>query len=110
MLTGIHEGKINEAISITTAGDNIIVTGNSDSWIYVHELIGSCDATDLITIKSGSTDLAEFDLGAGQGITLDDVPGDAGVPRFKCKPGEDFIINSSTGATFTGAIQYSRRY
>lgn len=109
-LTGIHEGKISEVVSIASAGDNVIVVGDNDSWIYVHELIGSPDAADVITIKAGSRELAQFDLAAGQGITLDDVPGDDGVPRFECKPGEDFIINSANGEQFTGGIQFSRRY
>ncbi len=110
MLTNSHEGKINIPIGINTSGDNIILVGNSDSWIYIHELIGDAAATVTLQIISGSTVMAEFDLSAGQGLTEQDVPGDDGVPRFKCPPGEDFILNLSGGVQFTGALQYSRRY
>lgn len=110
MLTDIHEGKINEEVSVNSSGDNVVVSATPDSWIYVHELIGDAVAPVTLTVKAGSRVLAEFTLGGGQGLTLDDVPGDDGVPRFKCLPGEDFILNLSGGVQFTGAIQYSRRY
>lgn len=110
MLTDVHSRKVSLPISISTTGDNVIVTGDNDSWIYVHEVIGSLDAAGLMKIKSGTTDLAEFDLDAGQGLTEDDIPGDDGVPRFQCKPGDDFIINLPAGATFTGSVVYSRRF
>lgn len=110
MLTDIHEAKVNIPVSINDSGDNIIVAGDSESWIYVHEIIGDAEADVTLQVKSGSDVLAEFMLSAGQGLTLDDVAGDDGVPRFKCKPGDDFIINLSSAVQFTGGVQYSRRY
>ncbi len=110
MLTDVHEGKISAVVSISDSGDNVIVTGDADSWIYVHELIGDADSDVTLTVKAGGRPLAEFTLSEAQGLTLDDIPGDDGVPRFKCYPGEDFIINLSAGVQFTGSIVYSRRY
>lgn len=110
MLTDVHEAKISSPISISAAGDNVIVVGDRETWIYVHEVIGSAEGDVLLQFKAGTRVLAEFTLSAGQGLTEDDVPGDDGVPRFKCKPGEDFIINLSAPVQFTGGIQYSRRY
>ena len=107
MLTDVHEGKINVPLELS-AGDNIVVPGNSDRWVYIHEIIGSLDTAGTLEIRSGSTVLATFDLAANQGITEDDVSGDEGVPRFKITAGQNFIINPS--ANFTGALQYSFRY
>ncbi len=110
MLTDAHEGKVNIPIIINTSGDNIIVTHDSESWIYIHELIGDAAAPVTLTVKTGSVVVASFTLDAGQGITEQDVPGDDGVPRFKCNPSQDFILNLSSGVAFNGALQYSRKY
>lgn len=110
MLTDIHEGKINIPISIATSGNNVIVASDTESWIYVHEIIGDAEGTVTLQVKSGTTVMATFALSAGQGLTLDDVPGDDGKPRFKCPPGQDLIINLSGAVQFTGGLQYSRRY
>ena len=110
MLLDVHEGKVTIPVDISTSGNNIIVTGNADSWIYIHELVGSAAAAVTLTIKGGTTDLAEFVLDAAQGLTVSDIPGDEGVPRFKIKPGTDFILNLSGAVQFTGSLVYSRRY
>lgn len=110
MLTDVHEGKVNIPISIATSGDNVIVANDDESWIYIHELIGDAEATVTLTVKTGSVTVAQFMLSAGQGLTEQDVPGDDGVPRFKCNPGQDFILNLSGNVQFTGALQYSRRF
>jgi hypothetical protein len=108
MLTDIHEGKINIPVTLPV-GSNIVVAGDPDRWVYVHEIIGDLSAAGSISVLSGADVLATFDLDDGQGITLDDVPGDDGVPRFKIKPGDDFIIDVTAG-NFVGAVQYSFRY
>jgi hypothetical protein len=110
MLLDAHEGKISEAIDTATSGDNILVNNDNESWIYVHEIIGSAASAVTVQFLAGSRLLAEFALDAGQGLTADDIPGDDGVPRFKCKPSEDFIMNLSGAVQFTGSIVYSRRY
>lgn len=110
MLQDVHERKISIPVDIGTTGDNIIITGDSDSWIYVHELIGDLDIAGTVTVKAGSTTLATFALSADQGLTEQDEPGEDNRPRFECKPGEDFIINLSAGITFKGSVHYSRRF
>jgi hypothetical protein len=95
MILDVHEGKISLPVDISSSGDNSIVTGSADSWIYVHEVVGSAASAVTLKVKAGSRVLAEFDLDAFQGLTLNDIPGDDGVPRFKCYPGENFILNLS---------------
>lgn len=110
MITDAHTKK--EPISIVTllAGDNIIISALPNAWIYIHELIGDLDADDTLQIKAGTRVLATFDLAAGQGFSTTDEPGNDGVPRFECRPGEDFILNIAGGAIFSGNVHYSLRF
>ena len=108
MQNDAHSKKI--AISVSAPiGSNIIVAAQTNAYIYIHELIGDMSGAGNLIIKAGVRTLASFTLDAGQGLTLQDEPGMDGVPRFECKPGEDFIIET-TGGTFQGACDYSLRY
>lgn len=109
MIYDVHTRKINVPVSISASGDNILVPGTSDRWIYIHELIGDAAAAVTLQVKSGSDVLAEFALDTGQGLTLSDIPGDDQRPRFECKPGEDFILNLSGAVSFEGNLCYSFR-
>jgi hypothetical protein len=108
MQNDVHTKKIPLAVS-APIGANTIVAANADAYIYVHELIGDMSSAGNLIIKAGTRTLASFTLDAGQGLTLQDEPGMDGVPRFECKPGEAFILET-TGGTFQGAIDYSLRY
>lgn len=109
MLQDAHSRKI--SLPVTAGpGSNSVIAAVPGAWIYVHELIGDLDIDGTLTIKSGSTTLAVFDLDAGQGLTEQDESGEDNRPRFECKPGDAFILELSAGATFQGAIHYSLRY
>lgn len=108
MLQDAHSRKI--SISVTAPiGDTEVIPAVDGAWIYVHELIGDLAAAGTLTVKSGSAVLAAFTLDQGQGITLQDEPGEDNRPRFECKPGEAFTL-TVTGGTFSGACHYSLRY
>lgn len=109
MIYDVHTRKINVPVTINTSGDNILVTGTTDRWIYIHELIGDAAGTVTLQVKSGSTVLATFTLDSGQGLTLSDIDGDEQRPRFECKPGDNFIINLSGAVAFNGNLCYSFR-
>ncbi len=108
MIQDAHTKKTSIPVT-ATVGTNIVVANQSNAYIYIHELIGDLAAAGNLTVKAGSRTLAAFTLDAGQGITEQDEPGMDGVPRFECKPGEDFIL-VVTGGTFNGALDYSLRY
>lgn len=110
MLQGVHERKKSIPVLTTLIGDNTIISPVTNAWIYVHEVIGDLDVTGTLTIKSGSTILATFQLDAGQGITEQDEPGEDNRPRFECKPGDAFILNLSAGSHFEGSVHYSLGY
>ena len=108
MLQDAHTKKI--SIPVTApVGTTVIIANNPDAYIYIHELIGDLASAGNLTVYCGSRNVAAFTLDAGQGITEQDEPGMDGVPRFECKPGEDFIL-VVTGGTFNGACDYSLRY
>ena len=108
MLQDVHSKKISAKVE-APIGTTVLVSGSTSYWIYVHELIGDLAADGSLEIFAGSRSLAKFSLDAGQGITEQDEPGMDGVPRFECRPGEDFKI-VVTGGAFTGSIDYSFRH
>ncbi|MCK5020309.1 MAG: hypothetical protein KAS32_24940 [Candidatus Peribacteraceae bacterium] len=108
MLQDAHTKKTSIAVA-AAVGTNTILAGDTSSWIYVHLLIGDLASAGNLIIRSGTTVLASFTLDAGQGLTEQDEPGNDNVPRFECPPGEDFILEV-TGGTFSGSLNYSRRY
>lgn len=110
MIIDTHSEKISIPITTTSSGDNTIITAQTDAWIYIHEVIGDLSADGIVTIKAGSRVLGVFDLSAGQGLVENDEPGNDGVPRFKCKPGEAFILNISNSSVFKGSCDYSLKY
>jgi len=108
MIQDVHSAKT--SIAVTAApGTNIIIAGAADSWIYVHELMGDMSAAGTLIVKSGTNTLARFTLDQGQGLTESDEPGNDNVARFKCPPGQDFVLVVTVG-TFEGTVDYSRRY
>ena len=110
MLQDAHSRKISIPVTTILTGGDIIVAAIPNTWIYIHELIGAFNgASDTLIIKAGTRTLAHFDLADGQGLTEQDEPGEDNRPRFECKPGEDFILDSVGGTPFIGALHYSLR-
>ena len=109
MLQDVHTAKISIPV-VAAPGTTAVIAAISDGYIYVHEIMGDLDVNGTLTVKAGSTSLGSFDLDAGQGITLTDEPGNPGVPRFQCKPGQALNFTLSAGSTFKGTVDYSIRY
>ena len=108
MLQDVHSRKI--AITVTApAGSTTVIAAVPGAWIYVHELIGDMSADGTLIVKAGVRVLGTFTLDEGQGLTLQDEPGEDNRPRFECIPGEAFVLTTS-GGTFEGACHYSLRY
>ena len=108
MLQDVHTRKI--AIPVTApVGTTIVIPAVAGAWIYVHELIGDLGSAGTLDVLAGVRTLASFTLDAGQGITLQDEPGEDNRPRFECVPGEAFSL-VVTGGAFNGACHYSLRY
>jgi len=112
MLQDAHSRKISEAVS-APVGDTIIIAAANDAWNYIHELIGDLSAAGTMSVIAINADdderiLGTFQLGDGQGLTLQDEPGEDNRPRFEFKPGEDAVIRT-VGGTFTGSVHRSIR-
>jgi len=108
MIQDGHSEKISVPIS-AAVGTTSIVSAVPEAWLYIHELIGDLASAGDLTVKAGSTTLATFSLDAGQGITLQSDNGGNNVPRYRIKPGDDFVL-VVTGGTFKGECIYSLRY
>jgi hypothetical protein len=108
MLQDVHSAKTSLPLAVPV-GTHVIVAGDPDRWIYVHEIIGDLSAQGTLEILDGSLSLAAFSLDAGQGLTVSDEPGNDNVARFKVRPGNDLVF-ISTGGIFNGSIDFSYRY
>jgi hypothetical protein len=109
MINDAHTAKISIPV-IAVPGANTAIAAITNGYIYVHEIMGDLDVNGTLTVSCGAVSKGSFDLDAGQGITLTDEPGNPGVPRFQCKPGEALVLTLSAGSTFKGSIDYSIRY
>lgn len=114
MLQDAHSRKIKEAITAPT-GDTVIIPRDTTTpaWNYIHELIGDMAGTGTLTVLGIDSDSNEeimgtFDLSSGQGLTLQDEPGEDNRPRFEFRPDQNAVLRV-TGATFTGAMDRSIR-
>lgn len=116
MLQDVHSRKISEAVN-APAGDTVIIpfAPGLDEWHYIHELIGDLAAAGTMSVVAIDQDsneriLGTFQLADGQGITLQDEPGEDNRPRFEFMPGEDAVIRTTTSATFIGSVHWSKRF
>lgn len=108
MLQDAHTMKISLPV-VAPVGTTDVIAALPNAWIYIHELIGDLEANGTLVVRQGLQVAGTFRLDAGQGITLQDEPGEDNRPRFQCKPGEAFTLEI-TGGTFNGAVSYSIRY
>lgn len=113
MLQDVHSRKISQSVAALVGTTTIIPFAN-DEWHYIHELIGDLQAAGFLEVfavnhVSGvQRSLAKFDLTTGQGLTLQDEPGEDNRPRFEFKPGEDAVLEC-TGGDFIGSVHWSIR-
>lgn len=112
MLQDAHSRKISAPID-APAGDTVLIARNPDEWHYIHEIIGDLSAAgtvSIIAIDSDATEhiLATFDLDDGQGLTLQDEPGEDNRPRFEFNPDQDAVMRTG-GADFIGGLHWSKR-
>lgn len=111
MFQDAHSRKISEDVQ-AAGGDTVVIPAVAGEWHYIHELIGDLATAGTLTViaKNGATEenLGYFELGDGQGLTLQDQPGEDNRPRFECKPGYDFVLRV-TGGEFNGSVNWSIR-
>ncbi len=112
MLQDVHSRKISQAVE-AAVGDTIIVPFVANEWHYIHELIGDLASAGNLTVIAKNQSAVErilgyFELGDGQGLTLQDEPGEDNRPRFEFKPGEDAVLRV-TGGEFNGSVHWSIR-
>ena len=114
MLQDVHTRKIALPIS-APAGDTVLIARDlaTPAWHYIHEIIGDMSAAGTVSVIAIDTDLTEhilatFTLADGQGLTLQDEPGEDNRPRFEFNPDQNAVMRTS-GGTFIGGLHYSIR-
>lgn len=114
MLQDVHTRKIRSAIS-APAGDTILIARDltTPAWNYIHEIIGDLSAAGTVSIVAINLDASEeilgtFALSDGQGLTLQDEPGEDNRPRFEFNPHQNAVMRTA-GADFIGGLHWSKR-
>lgn len=97
------------SIPLVATGATTVVAGVSGQLIYVYEVIGSNSAAATITFTGNNGSSFETEVvEADQGLTSSAIANRQGVPIYKLKNGESFVVTPSAG-TFTGRITYGMR-
>lgn len=114
MLQDVHSRKISLPIN-APAGDTVLIARDltTPAWHYIHEIIGDLSAAGTVSVIAIDVDttehvLASFTLADGQGLTLQDEPGEDNRPRFEFQPGQNAVLRT-VGGTFLGGLHYSIR-
>lgn len=112
MLQDAHSRKTSEDVQ-AAVGDTVLIARNPNQWHYIHELIGdlaSAGTLEVIAIDSDNTEhlLGHFELADGQGLTLQDEPGEDNRPRFEFNPDQSAVLRV-TGGEFNGSMHWSFR-
>jgi hypothetical protein len=113
MLQDVHSRKISQPVD-APVGTTVIIPFTANEWHYIHELIGDLQSAGFVEVVAvthttgAQRSLAKFDLTVGQGLTLQDEPGEDNRPRFEFKPGEDASL-IVTGGDFVGSVHWSIR-
>jgi len=103
---------IMEAIDINAIGDNIIIPGSTEQYVYVRQLFLVADGGDntVSIVADGGTPrtLSIIPLKDDTGFTIENTTPDYPF-LFDTKPGEDLILNLSAGTSVKGHIIYGYR-
>lgn len=96
-------------ISISAAGDNTIIAGLPQQWIYIHQILLIADGgANTITLKKNATNLSFVPMQANEGIILENTRPDYPY-LFDIESGLPFIINLSAATSVKGHVIYSNR-
>jgi hypothetical protein len=96
-----------KAFSISSGGDNIVVSGAAGKSVRVYRMKMLTGAAVNITMKdtTGVTLDGPLPFSANQGWILDFI-GPDNPPWYGTKNGAGFVINLSSGVTVGGSVEY----
>lgn len=100
------ENLKNQAIDISSSGDNTIIVAPPRGYIAIDHLNLVPNSAVGLTLKSGSTELSgTYSLTANQGFTLDNpMQHQKGV--ITCADGEALVINLDSVVQCSGFVRY----
>jgi hypothetical protein len=101
-----NENSKNTPISISSSGDNTIISTPTKGFIVIDNLNFVPSSPVNVTLKAGSRSLSgAYPLTANQGWTQDNTMGKS-VGILRCLPGEAFVINLSGAVACAGFVDY----
>lgn len=94
-------------INISAGGDNTIIAGIANKQIKVFRLKLLTAGAVVILVKDGPGTVLDGPLSfsSNEGMVLD-WPGYDGPPWYTTSPGNDFVMNLSTGVQIGGNLDY----
>jgi hypothetical protein len=97
----------NASVSISSSGDNTVVSGTSSQTVRVYKLVLIAAGGVAVTIKDGaSTSLTgAMPLAANGAMAIDFNEGE---PVFVTSSGNGFVVNLSAAVAVTGFVQYTK--
>jgi hypothetical protein len=97
----------NASVSISSSGDNTVVSGTSSQTVRVYKLVLIAAGGVAVTIKDGaSTSLTgAMPLAANGAMAIDFNEGE---PAFVTSSGNGFVVNLSAAVAVTGFVQYTK--
>jgi len=108
-LWNLHAEPEDAAIDISASGDTTLVASSSTGYNYIFNVSVVVANPTTITLKCGLRTVAKYTLQANATMSISASDYVSGQPYFTCRPGEAFILNSSSAVGITGTIKYASR-
>lgn len=108
-LWNIHPEPEDAAIDLSASGDTTLVASNAAGYNYIFNVSFVVANPTTVTLKCGSRTVAKYTLQANATVSISVPDYVSGQPYFTCRPGEAFVLNSSSAVAITGTIKYAVR-
>lgn len=105
----IHPEPIDTEINLSASGDNVLVPADAEAHIYVFNISVVVANPTTIILRCGSRAVARYNLQANGTFSISVPDYQSGQPYFQCRPGEAFVLNSSSAVGITGTLKYAVR-
>lgn len=103
----IAKALTNASVSVSSSGDNTVVSGTSSQTVRVHKLVLIAAGAVSVTLKDGAgTSLTGAIPLTTNGSLSIDFP--EGEPAFVTSAGNGFVVGLSAAVAVTGFVQYTK--
>jgi hypothetical protein len=109
MMWNIHQEPEDNSINISASGDTVLMPANAAGYNYVFNISIVVANPTTITLRCGAREVARYTLQANATVSISAADYQSGQPYFIARPGEAFVLNSSSAVGITGTIKSAVR-